>query len=266
MSNYLKPILTDYFREVTRLEGVLLTINSFIKYTKKNLESIPDQRFVELISTYRDLSQIGSNTNLNFTGQQFSYKISDLRKDALSIASRECCYGIAETYEIFETFLKNILTEILFRNSKYFKPINANKLEVPKSKEEIRDFINQFQKRDRNNKKLLWAFRKLSSFYKQYEKNNILNFNMAEWFDLMSELRHAIIHNRQDFTERAKKAVMRNRNQIIFNRYFNEEQSYSSGKLIIDRLKTGEIIHQFNQFAHLIWKSLSLECDLNTDY
>jgi len=261
--NYLTPILVDYFKEITKLEGGLLTIKSFINYTQNHLDLEPDANFVELISTYRDLSQLDGGNNLYWTGQHFSYKI---KEDTLFIESRECCFGIAQTYEIFESFLKRIVVELLENNYNYISLVTNDTNSNIISKESLIEIVNQFQKKDKNNKKFLWLFRKISTFYKKHEKENICRYNMADWFDLVSEIRHAIIHNRQNLTDKVKISIKRNDNQAIFGRYFNEDLSILSGFLIIDILKTGEIIHLFNQFAHLIWKSLSLECNLNADY
>lgn len=266
MKNYLTPVLNDYFKEITKVEGLLFVIEIFIKYTKRNLEKEPDRNFASLSSTYRDLSQTTVGHNLFRTGHQFNYKISDLQDNAREIVSRECCFGIAQTYEIFESFMKNILIELLLNRNEYFNVISKDKVFTPMSRLEIAEFINQMQRNAKNNKKLLWVLRKISDFYKQHEEVNIWNYNLANWFDMMSEIRHSIIHNRQTMTNKVKEAISKNKNQLIFTRHFNKELSYSSGLIITDRLKAGEIIHLFNQFAHLIWKSLCIECGLDSDY
>jgi hypothetical protein len=238
----------------------------FIKYTQANLDSPSERNYTELISTYRDLSQLQGGDNLYWTGQKFSYSLSELKDDAFYIASRECCYGIAQTYEIFESFLKSFLVELLQHKREYLELISNDESLTLNSTDDFRDLVNQFQKRGKNNKKFFWLFRKISDFYKRHEKENIWNYNMADWYDLMSEVRHAIIHNRQHFTDKVKTSIARNRNQIIFERYFNVEKSTDSGLIIVDRLKTGELINLFNQFAFLIWKSVSLDCGLELDY
>lgn len=266
MKNYLTLILDDYFKEITKLEGLLFLIEIFIKYTKRNLETEPDRSVAELSSTYRDLSQKNSGPNLFRTGHYFSYMISYLKQNASIIVSRECCFGIAQTYEVFESFLKNILIELLMNRTEYFYPINKDKIMLPKSRFEVIEYVNLIQRKDRNNKKLLWFLRRISDFYKKHEMENIWNYNMANCFDMMSEIRHAIIHNRQNMTIKVREVINLNKNQEIFNKYFNKELSDTTGIITTDRLKTGEIIHLFNQFAHLIWKSLSLESGLDADY
>jgi hypothetical protein len=165
--------------------------------------------------------QLQGGDNLYWTGQKFSYSLSELKDDAFYIASRECCYGIAQTYEIFESFLKSFLVELLQHKREYLELISNDESLTLNSTDDFRDLVNQFQKRGKNNKKFFWLFRKISDFYKRHEKENIWNYNMADWYDLMSEVRHAIIHNRQHFTDKVKTSIARNRNQIIFERYFN---------------------------------------------
>lgn len=139
-------------------------------------------------------------------------------------------------------------------------------LEQPSSIEDYRLFINQIQKKGRNNKKLLWFIRKLSPFYKEYETKNIWHFDMANWFNLISEIRHAIIHNRQSLTMKVQTEIEKNQNKALFERYFYFEKSYATGLIFTNRLKTGEHICLLHQFAFLIFKSLSIEAKLDANY
>lgn len=264
--NYLTPILTDYFKEITPLEGTLLTINSFITFVQKELDSTPDGNITQLISTYRDLSKLENDENLFWTGMEYNFSVSDLRNNAQLLASRECCYGIAQVYEIFESFLKNLTVELLQNKKEFIELVSNKDSMVLNTTEDYRVLATQFQRKEKNNKSFLWLFRKVSGFYKKHEKENIWNYNLADWFDLMSEIRHAITHNRQQFTDKVKLSINRNGNREIFNRYFNQNKSNETGFIVTNQLKTGEIISLFNQFAFLIWKSLSIECRLDLNY
>ena len=264
--NYLTPILKDYFMEITSLEGVLLTVDSFINSIQDQNKSKPENCITQLISSYRDLSQLGAQNNLYETGFEYNYTISDLQNEAFLLSSRECCFTIAQAYEIFESFLKKIVFEMLRNNQEYTVFVTRGDTLKPTSNQDFKNLVDQLQRRDKNNKKFLWLFRKISTLYKTHEKENIWNYNFADWFDLISEIRHAIVHSRQHLTDKVQLSIGRNKNRKIFNRYFDAMKSEELGLIITHRLNAGELINLFNQFAFLIWKSISTECELELNY
>lgn len=264
--NYLTPILIKYFKEITHLEGTLLTINSFISFVQKELDSKPDGDIIQLISNYRDLSKLNDDNNLFWTGMEYNFSSSDLQNNAHLLISRECCYTIEQAYEIFESFLKEITVELLRNKKEYIELVNCKDSAVLDKTEDYRVLVNKFQRNGKNNKRILWLFREISEFYQKHEKENILNYDFADWFDLISEIRHAITHNRQRFTDKVKSSISKDETRIIFNRYFDQNKSVETGLIITNLQNTNETILLFNQFAFLIWKSLSIECRVDINY
>jgi hypothetical protein len=268
MESYLHKILKSYFKESTKVDGFLLTVESFIKYTENKYSelNIVDDRVAGLRSLFRDLSDLTSKENLYSTGFRYELKISEFKEDIALLVSRECCFALSQVYEIFETYLKNILSSFLFHNPLFFDSVEIKNFDTPSTIQEYRDCINFLQRQGKNNKKLFSTIRKISSFYSKHEIVNIRSFNLNNWYDLISEIRHAIIHNQQKLTLKVQNIISHNRNKEIYDRYFLSEKSYENNIIITDRLKTTDHICLFDSFAYLIFKSLSLETNLDPKY
>jgi hypothetical protein len=268
MENYLHNILKEYFEEITKVEGFLLSVEGFIKYSENSLsEKYDDSTSINsLISSYRDLSNLSNVMNLHFTGFRHELKVSDFKEDIALIVSRECSLTLAQVYEIFESFIKKVLSKFLFHNPSYLNTINTKSISVTNDYEGYRDFVNSLQRQGKNNKKLLWALRKISPFYLKHETDNIWDFNMANWYELVSVIRHAIVHNRQVLTQDVQNTISKNKNNELFDRYYLNEKSFESDIIYTNRVKTGEQICLFNQFAFLIFKSLSRTVNIDDNY
>ena len=268
MDNYLNSSLKSYFKEITEVEGFLISVEGFIKLSHYQLSKTRKETDMinALVTTYRDLSKSTEGPNL-YT-PEFCHKltVSGFKKNIALIVSRECCFALSQAYEIFETYLKRTLGLFLFNNPSFISLLNKKNTPIPNNQQGYAGFVDDLLRQSKNNKKLLWVLRQVSPFYSKHEVFNIWSFNLANWYDLLSEIRHAIVHARQELTERVRTNIIQNQNIKIFERYYNAENSLTHSVIFTDRVRTAEQIHLMNSFAYLIFKALSIEEGMDTTY
>ena len=266
-NNYLLRIIDSYFEEITAYEGDLFTIKEVLKHYEKHIDfdSIRTDSLMELISTFRDPTIKGSGVNLFTTGHNYSLNKDNFKVSLERLQSRESLFVFSQIYESFESYMKSILSEFFSKNPTYLDRAPLFQSLFSES-QNYKSFINKLRGRDRNNKKLLWTFRKLSPYYSRFELNNNFNYSYNIWFDLISDVRHRVIHNRQTASLAFINTLSENNKESIFNRYFEVKKEGSKSLIITDQMKMGQLIHEWNQYAFFIFKALSLELELDTHY
>jgi len=265
--NYLLPSINAYFEEITSYEGDILTIHSLLKFYKSQIsfEKRQIKWLSQLVSTYRDLSLIHSEHNLFFTNYNYSLNENNFIESLDWLESRESLNIIAKVYEVFESYLKDILVQYFSNNNNIIETIEPfNKIYLGSSS--IRSAINKFKNNERNNKKLIWILRRISPFYEAHETENIYHMPMHIWFDLVSDIRHIIIHNRQKVTKSFLSSLNDHPKREIFDRFLSVREFNQIEYLYAEQAVIGNLIHFFNQFAHLVFKSISIDAKLNPEY
>ena len=197
--NYLKKHIEAFFTESTAINANLHIFNTFLTFRSDQLKgnfNIPGYELYTMITTYRDLSQLSGGDNLYITGNEYSLTTDNLTDETSRPLSYISCLTISQIFEVFESFLKNILTESIFQNNL----IDVLKIEnVNQDFNSIRNSLYKIQ--GTNNKGLIKALRKISPFFKAHEHNNIWKRNMSDWFNLIATVRHIVVHQRQNVDE-----------------------------------------------------------------
>ncbi len=107
-------------------------------------------------------------------------------------------FVVAQCYEAFETFLKDII-------SAYLLTLDKNSSLIPNSiktddYEICRETISSYSfSKNKYNKKLFQILYSLNPKIEQTEINNFLRFNFKEWFIVFTEIRHSIVHSNSKF-------------------------------------------------------------------
>jgi hypothetical protein len=262
MNNYLLKILESYYLEIAAIEGRLTTVESFIIAKRTDIinENRRDGSIVDLITSYRDISLVKANDNLFTPNFHYSLSLNNLEKETNDIISQHCCFAISQSYEVFESFLIEILTEYLLYNQEKLKIVKFIEEDIILIRQTIRDMVRGNQKS--NNKGLLSMIRKLSSHFKMYESKNIYKVNISQWFDLVSMIRHVLVHNRQIVSNNLLNYLAKTKSNDMFERHFQRKKIGNNICIYLERTITIDIITWLNTFAHFIFKSLSIEANL----
>ncbi len=265
MKNYLLKVLDNYFSEILVIEGKLILSESFLMAKKNDImeEKRQNKMIVSAIASYRDLSLVKAEENLFTPNRSYLITVDNLENEIKDVISQQCCFAVSQAYEVFESFLIELLTEFLFYNQQKLKEVKLAAGGIILIRETIRNMVKQNQKT--NNKGLLSMIRKLSPYFTNHEAHNIHNVNITQWFDLLSMIRHTLVHNRQIISHRLLKYLETNKANVMFDRHFQGKKIGDNVCIYLEKNVTSDIIDWLNTFAHFIFKSFSTEAKLSLD-
>lgn len=259
--NYLTAHIDQLFEECTLINANLYVTNSFLKERVNQLrKSFPINGFelISMGSSFRDLSQLEGGNNLFPTSKNYILFTDELETEADRILSFYSCVTISQVFEVFETFLKDSLTELIFNNNELLKTL---KLEIEVFEiDKIRYSISGIQ--GKNNKGLIKAIRKLSPFFNLHESNNIWGLNMTDWYKLIAIVRHIIVHQRQKVPEDFLSTIKTHGLQKLFERHFQ----INNNLLYLTPYESDVIINHLYEYAYLIYKGLSIDFKLKYNF
>ena len=263
MKNYLLPVINAYFNEIAVLEGKLFLSQYFIENFTKSLKN--DESFKhDSMTFYRDLSIPKGQFNCFPTGYEYSVNKINLEDEISNILSKEFCLTISQAYEVFESFLKKILTQFLYNNQSDLVTLKILQANLVLTKELITEKIKFEQ--GTNNRGLISIVRKLSNYFKQHETNNTWKEDVPKWFDLLSEVRHNIVHNRQVISNRFLNYLTKRNANKLFETYFSKKKVDGEICIFQTHHQTMKNIDLLNEFAFLVFKSLSVDKGLDSSY
>ena len=177
MINYLLRILNSYFEEILAIEGKLNVSESFLNAKKDDIlkENRIHKSIVSSITSYRDLSLLQGGDNLFTPNYSYEMIVDNMDNEIRDIISQQCCFAISQTYEVFESFLIELLTEYLLNNQNKLQLLKFKSGNIILVRETIRELVKKGQ--GSNNKGLLAIIRKLSPHFRTHEAKNIYNVN-----------------------------------------------------------------------------------------
>ena len=265
MKNYLLPVLENYYEEILSIESKLSVSKTLLEIGAKKIkeENQDGREFFTAITSYRDISLINAQENLFTPNYNYLIFFSTLDDEVQKIVNERCCYAVAQSYEALESFFIDILTEYFFLNQEKLLILKLVEVSNPLIRNEIRVILKRNQKD--NNKGLIHITRKLSDHFREYEFKNIYGINITQWFDLISKIRHILVHNRQVISADFLEYIRETKATLMFDQFFKRKQIGKNVCIYIEINTAGEIIHWLNGFAHFIFKSLSLSLELRTD-
>jgi len=259
--NYLKEYIEAFFTEATAINANLDIISSFVIARSDQLQKqFPIQGYTlfSMASSYRDLSQLKGGINLYNTGNQYRLSTDNLQTEIPRLLSYVSCLTVSQVFEVFESFLKNILTECICQNIEFVELLKVPT--TPNDFNSVRRVIVQLQ--GTNNKGFIKCIRKISPFFKGHESKNIWKMNISNWFDFITTIRHIVIHSRQNVNAHFLDKVSNGALKKLFDKHFLLEGNL----LILTPYQANAIINHLYEYVHLIYKGLSVDLDLNLDF
>ncbi|PJJ83399.1 hypothetical protein [Mucilaginibacter auburnensis] len=259
-SNYLKKHIEAFFTESTAINANLQIINNFFTERSNQLKNtfpISGYDLYSMMTNYRDLAQLEGGNNLYDTGNSYVLNTDNLEEETSRLLSYVSSLTLSQVLEVFESYLKNILAELAVQNNELLRVL---KIDAEEAKfNTIRGSLFKIQ--DSNNKGFIKILRKISPFFKKHERNNIWGYNISSWFNLMVKLRHIVIHGRQNVSETLKLRLSTGEDGKLFKRHF----TIKNNKLIITPYEADNVISHLYEYAHLIYKGLTIDFGLEMD-
>jgi hypothetical protein len=116
-----------------------------------------------------------------------------------------------------------------------------------------------------NNKGLLAMVRKMSPHFRTHESKNFHDVNISQWFDLVTMIRHTLVHNRQIISYRLLKYIKNQKANEMFDRHFQRKIIDTKVCIYLEKNTASDIITWLNTFAHFIFVGISKEANLSLD-
>lgn len=176
------------------------------------------------------------------------------------LISRWSSWTISQSYEAFETFLKDITASSLLlpQADKNIIKQNLSKFKQKKGLshenfEYWRDFTQQCY---RKNTEILGLLRTIAPDIKEAEKHNNRAIDLTQWFTVVTEVRHAVVHSDLKIkNNRMRDWTTKERSLLASN--FNGAYEQDSYILRIDISNANKCLTLFAEYAYTIYKKLS---------
>jgi hypothetical protein len=272
--NYLVPSIRELFTRIEYLKGYVFQFDNDIRnYSKILVKRLHEQGIIkdnENISlkasriVISDLTEDTSYRNYYALPTEL-YEVSsedfaDKNDQLIQVISSLL---VAQAYDATETFLKRILI-LYFENNPQIGIETIGKLNCKWNKKEIdwEDTVKKLRQGE-NNKELLNIFRILSPEFNEAEIANNRSLDLRIWFNMISIVRHSIVHSNTILKPELFNGLGNN-GQKILTFFFNVENENSGNKkLIISAKQASRAMEIFCEFGFLMFKSLSKTANLN---
>jgi hypothetical protein len=253
MTNPYKEYLDKFFNSLLYFRHINGRIN---KLFKKEIEDCQlDDAIIHFVSALVISDWTGPTDNgweINFhTGISTETTKENYKTEIENIFSRQLCLLYAQSFEVFEKFVKDCIYSRIDRDELIR---NYAISLLPKNR---RSSISREKMPGGNN--LFKVLKKAGGqSFKDFTSNNNLNIRFSELWDVLSESRHSITH-KQSFIE-VELVTKSKHHKEIFQFLFNSKKTGNDLLLIeLDFQKFERLVKRFSEFAFQIFKILSFE-------
>lgn len=237
--------------DLTQINGRIFVLNSFVTQTKLRIEN--DERVGnQLISAalpIRDITVDKNTTNLFLSSDHYNLDRNNLNSEVDMILSRECLFQISQAYEILETFLYDSVTELIRLNNNLHLFVDNKVNESTFSS--IRKALKSLNDR-KNNRHLIGILRANCPVFTKHITDNIYDIDFEEWYEMLSEVRHCITHNRTEITNEMQNAM-----PVYYKLYFKNVDYVKSKVVFVDFQKCSELLSKIADFIFFVFKSIT---------
>ena len=170
-------------------------LKEFIRFRKNNLPKNISEDFVMPILSSKLIYRNVLTSKHEIKQSRFIH-IDNIEEKTQEIKDNYCNFCVSQSFEAFETFLKDILAHYIFSNPNFV--LENEKLKVLKIEnyDTCRiDIQKILQKNNKYNKQIFNWLYQINSEISKLEKENFLDFNFAEWNIVLTEIRHSIVHS-----------------------------------------------------------------------
>lgn len=264
MNAYRNPI-ENFFNRISYLQGTLFHLESalsnYLKIRNENFKnSLNDNKVDFELGSSLVISDLTGVTDNGWplyypTQSKYILTISSYETETINLIKRETSYCLAQGYEAFEKFLKEILSLYFEENTQ--EAIKQKLLDQNENTNSIN--WKEKLKSGKNNNELFKLIRKISNL-EVSEKNNFKQINLNEWYEVYSLFRHSITHSEGKLLKDNKDFKKFNANQIKYlKKYFTYEDCREYIHFSIPRKLGNTILEILSEYAFMIFKELSIK-------
>lgn len=278
----LNEIIYEFFNRIALLRGSLFHLDTNIKqYSKLFLESWDKSESNKpkfaLLSRLIVSDLTGPTDNgweIHYpTKSDYIVSFENYNKKTAELTIQFSHFVVIQSYEVFESFLKDILSGFFIIKPNIGKRIISR---YSSQKKRIYNFLNicrlfsnkriENQNIDwfkevrkirpgKNNKVLFKILRSISNDDFDFEINNNKGINLRNWYNQFSIVRHSITHSNCLIPESIFKNII---NLKMLDKYFPSIKEDQSHRVTIDRSHAESIADIITEYAFQIFKNLSI--------
>lgn len=236
--------------DLKQILGAVMVLEVMVSKSKDQIDNdkrIGHDLIVGSLS-FRNIAANKDKPNLYLTD---SYVLgrSNLDEEVDMILSRESLFQIAQAYELLETFLYDIVADlILLKGGLNIFIDNSTSVSDFQS---IRKALKSLNDRQ-NNKHLIGLIRANCPAFKSFEKANIYDFDFAQWYQVLGDVRHCITHNRMVVNANLKTSLSKCfKDHLVTKIYLNNEYLYATPTMCRN------LLSRIADFTFFCYKSVS---------
>jgi hypothetical protein len=170
-------------------------LNEFIKSRKANLPKNLSKDFVMPILGSKLVYRNVLTTKHEIVFSRF-IDIENVDEKTKQITENYCNFCVSQSFEAFETFLKDILASYFCSNKNFVNnKIKLQDLDISSFQSCRKGIFKLLRKDNGYNKQLFKWLYKIDPELKKFEQTNSLRFDFMEWNTVFTEVRHSIVHS-----------------------------------------------------------------------
>jgi len=200
--NPLRPVLDQFYQRLTALQGVLFHLKTQLHGYRDMLvdpsqgeDSGLGRLFCGTRLVISDLTEWPAHGwRVNYPLQAF-FSQGRQYVDMIDLIIRNHSqWTISQAYETFETYLYDVVASYLYHGQTCIEPALQKRLQrPPQDTSTLRQAVRQVY-RGKQNRQIFAYLRRLAPELQQAEANNNRGMDLREWYEVVSEVRHAITH------------------------------------------------------------------------
>ena len=270
MNNYLTESILRVFERLEYYKGYIFHLeNDIKKYTQSLIDNLDKNKtnFLKgsrlIISDFTGESDNGWEINFPLPTSGYIVTSDNYLEKNNQLIQVISSTLVAQSYEALETFFKEILISY-FKNNNQIAFETIGKANCIWNMNNV-DWYNTVRKLKQgiNNRKLLKIFRILSPEFRKAEITNLKNIDLEKWFDIISIVRHAIIHSESILKNDEFNKIDENGRKILEKFFEVENQDGGNKKIIITGKHASNVIEFMCEYAFQVFKWLSISVNLD---
>jgi hypothetical protein len=242
----LKTVM-DKLKQILGASMVLETVGAHFKDKIQNDRMIGHDLIVGSLS-FRNITSNKDEPNLYLT-DSYLLDRSNLDEEIEMLLSRECLFHIAQAYEFAETFLYDIIADLILLKGGL--QIFIDNKTMNSDFESIRKALKSLNDRQ-NNKHLIGLMRANCEAFALYEKNNIYDVDFSLWYQTWGEVRHCVTHSGMVVNSNLKRSL-----PIHFQGYIDIIKHMDVEYLYMDGAMCRNLLSRIADFIFFCFKSVS---------
>lgn len=253
MTNPYKKYLDEFFKKLLYYRHISGKIN---KVFQKDIQEYTAEKATLHFTSALVISDWTGPTDNGWEINFHTGIVAETTKDKYEteikkISSRQLCLLYAQSFESFESFLKDCLYEKLRHNDilrEYTISLLPKNQRPSFSRERMPSGDNLFKVLKKTG----------GESFKKFTSENNINIKFSELWTILSEVRHSITH-KESFIESVLVNKSNHHSEIF--RYLFDSKDFSENLLLIelDYKKFEKLIKRFSEFAFQVFKVLSIE-------